>query len=382
MTIEEIKVADFEALEARAAEIESEDRSGMEVEVVEERATESEAIEARKNELREIEARKAEEREAIAADETLEVIKTFKEETNNMKTFEEIRSSAEYLKAYADMVKSGDTKEIRSLASELASGTIPVPTSIAPVVENTWSKLGLADRATSFNIKGILKVPYEVSATAAAVHEEGTNAPAEEELVFGTTTLTPITLKKWITITDDALAMSDYDFLAYVVAEIGYQIMLTLDNTVVAKIKASSLTDTTIDSAAFDAFSIFKGLSKLADNAVNPIAIMTKDMYFNTVMAIVDDNGRPIYNIVSENGKPSYSVNGVEVVFNASAANDIIVGDMSGFGINYQESKNINLITDPYSLAEKDLIKVVGNIKVGLDVIKPKHFAVIPVAQG
>lgn len=383
MQIEEIRTADIDTLEARKAAILEEDKETLTAEELEERATEAETIEARMTELAEIEAKKVEEREAIANGDTeTTTIKTFEEERHMEKTFEEIRSSQEYLDAFAKMVKTGKDEEVRSLATELASGTIPVPTSITSYVENAWAKLGLANRAVTMNVKGILKVPYEVSADPAVVHAEGAEAPAEENLVFGSATLTPETIKKWITITDEALSMSSADFLKYIYDEITYQIMLKLDNEVVAKIKASALTDKTVASAAFDASTIFKGLAKLADSAVNPIAIMTKDMFFNKAMALVDGQGRPIYNIVSENGKPVYSINGVEVVFNASAGTDIIVGDMRGFTVNYQNGQSVDLITDPYSLAEQDKVKIVGKVTVGLGVTKPAHFAVLPITVG
>lgn len=382
MTKDEIMTADIEIIEARSAEL-----LGLEVsdetptEEIEARADEMEAIEERKNILLAEAQAKAEERARIAEDDSLEPITTFQEETT-MATFEEIRSSQEYMDAFAKMIKTGDATEVRSLASELVSGTVPVPTSISSYIETAWNKLGLANRAVEMNVKGILKVPYEVSADPAVIHTENGEAPAEENLVLGTAVLTPETIKKWITVTDEALAMSSAEFLRYVYDEITYQIMLKLDNEVVAKIKASALTDKTVAAGAFDAGTIFKGLAVLADDAVAPIAIMTKTMFFNTAMALKDTNGRPIYDVISENGKPVYSINGVEVVFNASAANDIIVGDMRGFGINYQESKSVNLITDPYSLAEQDKVKIVGNIKVGLNVIKPKFFAVLPISVG
>lgn len=366
-----------ERLSAIKAEISTADETRLD-----ELNAELDGLEARKAELVNIEAQKAEERAIVANDVTLEKITEIPQEERTMKTFEEIRASQEYMDAFAKMVKTGDSTEIRSLASELVSGTVPVPTSIGAYIATAWDKLGLANRAVSFNVKGILNVPYEVSATGAAIHTENGEAPAEETLVLGTAELKPETIKKWITITDEAIAMSSEDFLKYIYDEITYQILLKLDNEVVAKIKASALTDKTQTGLTLDAFTIFKGLAKLADDAVSPIAIMTKDMFFNKVMALADSNGRPIYNIVVENGKPVYSVNGVEVVFNASAGSDIIVGDMRGFGVNYQEGKNVNLITDPYSLAEQDKVKIVGNIKVGLNVIKPKHFAVLGIAVG
>ena len=47
-------------------------------------------------------------------------------------------------------------------------------------------------------IKGILKVGFEKSATAATVHTESTTAVTEETLELGAVELSPVSIKKWI----------------------------------------------------------------------------------------------------------------------------------------------------------------------------------------
>lgn len=378
----EIEKMNIEEIEARVAEI----RSSLEtadVETLEAMNTELDALETRKSALKAEASAKAEEARKIAEGEVGETIENLEtmEERKMAKTFEEIRSSQEYMDAFAKMIKSGDATEIRTMATELVSGTVPVPTSIEPVIEKAWEKLQIADKARALNIKGLLKVPYEVSATGAVVHTENGEAPAEEALVLGSVTLTPETIKKWITITDEALAMSAFDFLSYIYEEIAYQVMLKLDAEVVAKIKASSLVKS-VSVTTFDAFSIFAGLAVLADDAVSPVAIMKKETFFNKFMSLVDAQGRPIYNVVSENGAPKFSINGCPVIFSSAAGNDVIVGDMNGVTINYQNGKDVSLITDPYSLAEEDKVKVVGKIMAGIGVTKPNFLAVISESAG
>ena len=378
----EIEKMNIEEIEARVAEI----RSSLEtadVETLEAMNTELDSLETRKNALKAEAMAKAEEARKIAEGEVGETIENLEnmEERKMAKTFEEIRSSQEYMDAFAKMIKSGDATEIRTMATELVSGTVPVPTSIEPVIEKAWEKLQIADKARALNIKGLLKVPYEVSADGAVVHTENGEAPAEEALVLGSVTLTPETIKKWITITDEALSMSAFDFLSYIYEEIAYQVMLKLDAEVVAKIKASSLVKA-VSVTAFDAFSIFAGLAVLADDAVAPVAIMKKETFFNKFMSLADAQGRPIYTVVSENGAPKFSINGCPVIFSSAAGNDVIVGDMNGVTINYQNGKDVSLITDPYSLAEEDKVKVVGKIMAGIGVTKPNFLAVISESAG
>ena len=236
-------------------------------------------------------------------------------------------------------------------------------------------------------VPGIVRVPYEVSATDADVHEEGAEAPSAEDLVLGTVDLTPATIKKWIKVSDEALSMSSADLLRYVIDEITYKIFQFLDQSVVGAIEASSLTASVDKELGFD--SIFAGLAELADGAANPVVIMNKAVFFNGFMSLKDDANRPIYNIVSENGAPRYYLNGVEVLFSSAMGTDTttpgevyaIVGDMAGFTINYVDGRDVKIITDPYSLAEEDMVKIVGSIKVGAGVTKPGYFAKIAVAD-
>ena len=306
-----------------------------------------------------------------------------------MKTLEEVRSSAEYMEAFADYMRTGSDKECRALLTELVQGgSVPVPTETANQIATNWTKLGIASRCSILNVPGIVKIPVEASAEDALIHEEGAAAGKEEALVLSSITLVPQTIKKWITISDEALAMSAADLMKYIVDEITYRVLLYLDNKVVTTIKgeAGGLVADVKKSLGWD--SIFAALAALGDDVVNPVAIMKRETFFNGFLSLADEQSRPIYDVVTTNGEPKYFINGVEVIFSsalddASTADNVyaIVGDLSGFTINYVDGQNVKFITDPYSLAEKDLVKVVGSIKAGLGVSKAGAFARLVVAS-
>lgn len=369
-------------------EIRSNIEKAESVEEIETLTAQMDDLEARKQQALDEAKAEAELRTAVAEGEVeTRSITTFEEEVTPVKTIEEIRASQEYVDAYANWIRTGSDREVRSLLTELADGTVPVPSIVSDFINNAWEKLVLSARANEMFVPGIVRVPYEVSATDADVHEEGADAPSAEDLVLGTVDLTPITIKKWIKVSDEALAMSSADLLRYVIDEITYKIFQFLDQGVVAAIEASSLTASVDKELGFD--SIFAGLAELADGAANPVVIMNKAVFFNGFMSLKDDANRPIYNIVSENGAPRYYLNGVEVLFSSAMDTDTttegkvyaIVGDMAGFTINYVDGRDVKIITDPYSLAEEDMVKIVGSIKVGLGVTKPGYFAKIAVAD-
>ena len=102
---------------------------------------------------------------------------------------------------------------------------------------------------------------------------------------------------------------------------------------------------------------------------------MNRKTYFNTFMSLADTAGRPIYNVVSENGRPTYYINGIEVIFsNDLADNELIVGDLRGVILNLPDSTEVSFVTDPYSLAEYDKVKIVGKMYAGIGVIRDGFF--------
>ena len=159
--------------------------------------SEIDALEERKNVLKaEIEERKAQMEAITVGEEPTEVIKTFTEERKTMDLME-IRNSNEYAKAYLNVLKNSDDTECRALLSEnVSGGVVPVPTFLETEIKNAWEECKIASLVKQTSYKGNVKVGFEVSATGAVVHVEGTNAPTEEELVWGSVELKSENIKK------------------------------------------------------------------------------------------------------------------------------------------------------------------------------------------
>lgn len=154
----------------------------------------NEEIEARKA----AEAQRGEVRKAVAEG-AGEVIQNFeKEERKEEMTEKEIRSSKEYIDAFATYIKTGRDDECRALLTTNVSGQVPVPTIIEDRIRTAWQKNGLMDLVRKTYVRGNLKVGFELSADPAYVHTEGANASTEETLTFGIVSLTPESIKKWI----------------------------------------------------------------------------------------------------------------------------------------------------------------------------------------
>jgi len=382
---EEIKNYTAEQIENRAAEIKAE-IDNADAEKLDSLNEELTALETRKGEI-EMETRKAD-MKAVAEGAGVVVAK---EEVKEVRTLDSVRASEEYMDAFATYLKTGNDRECRALMTDLVQdGTVPTPTIVDNYINTAWENARLLSRVRRTSIKGTAKYPFEYSATGASAHTEGDDAPNEEQLVLGTVSIEPQMLKKWITITDEVIALKGQAFLDYVWDEIEERIFELADATLIAAIKAAPASATTtaagvraLTPASIDATTIFSALAELKNAANAPVAIMNKQTYFNQFMSLTDLQNRPIYNIVSDNGRPSYFINGVEVIFDntlATGANaEIIVGDLRGAIANFPDGEAVKFVNDPYTLAEEDKVKVVGKMYVGIGVVRDGYFCKITV---
>ena len=378
---EEIKEYSMEQIEKREAEIKAE-IDNADASKLEELENEHKALEERKAVLvEETEKRRADMKAVIEGAGTV-VTKPAEKETRSLET---VKASQEYVDAFAEYLKTGSDAECRSLLTDLVDGgSVPTPTVIDDFINTAWERANLVSRVRRTNIKGTAKYPFEYSATGASVHKEGAAAPDEETLVLGTVSVEPEMLKKWITISDEVLALKGQAFLDYVYDEIEERILEAADAAIIAAIKAAPAAATKtaagvrVLSQSFDAFTIFAAQAELVAAARNPVAIMNRKTYFNTFMSLADTAGRPIYNVVSENGRPTYYINGVEVIFdNTLDEDELIVGDLNGIIMNLPDGQEVSFVTDPYSLAEKDLVKIVGKMYAGFGVVRDGYFCYV-----
>lgn len=383
--LEKIKSFSMEEIETRKAEIlkEIDNADSEKLDLLNEELT---ALEARKGEI-EMETRKADMKAVAEGAGVVVGTAPAKEE----RTLESVKASEEYVNAYAEYLKTGDDRECRALTTDLVdNGTVPTPTIVDNYINTAWENARLLSRVRRTSIKGTAKYPFEYSATGAAVHTEGAAAPDEETLVLGTVAIEPSMIKKWITVTDEVIALKGQAFIDYVWDEIEERIYEKADSVLIAAIKAAPASATTtaagvraLTPASIDAFTIFNALAQLKNSANQPVAIMNKQTYFNQFMSLKDTTNRPIYDIVSANGRPTYYINGVEVIFDntlATGANaEIIVGDLRGAIANFPDGEGVKFVNDPYSLAEQDKVKIVGKMYVGIGVVRDGYFCKITV---
>jgi len=352
MTIEEMETRKSEIVEG--LDVEGADLDSLESEM---RAI-NEELESRKAE----ETKKAEIRAAIAEGEGT-VIRTFAEEKKEMRTNDEIRASKEYVDAFARYLISEDSTECRALLTTDASGSVPVPVIVDEIIRTAWDNDDILSRVRKTAIKGNLKVAFELSADGAYVHNEGTTAPTEESLTLGIVTMIPKNIKKWIHISDEAIAMGGETLVRYIYDELTYQIVKKLAALVVADVTGAS--NEASPSAASAAkiteapslVTIADAFANLSDEAQNPVIVMNKLTYAAFVSAQAAGNfafdpfmGLPV---LFNNSLPAYSSASANAVY-------AFVGDLNGVQVNYPEGDGIVIKYDDVTEAEKDLVKVVG----------------------
>ena len=385
--MKEIKDMTIEELDARSAEIVAEVENP---ETTEERLKELEGvsieIEAKKDELRTAAAEAKEVREAVAESKVVvgeikDIIKEDRKMSNK-----EVCASAEYREAFKNYVITGKDAECRALLTEnVGTGVVPVPEIVYDIVKNAWEKEGIMSLVKKSYLKGNLKVGFEISADGASVHTEGAAAPTEEKLVLGIVELIPASIKKWITISDEVIDMDAGSFLQYVYDEVAYQIAKKAADTLIAKIEACGTVSTNTPSVnvgvpVVEADSITLGLvasaiGKLSDQAANPVIIMNKATWsaFKAVQYAASVPVDPF------EGLPVVFNNTIEAFSAATTGvTYAIVGDLGEGAIaNFPAGEEITLKYDDTSLAEKDLVKIVGREYVALGVIGPDCFVKI-----
>ncbi|MBQ5926592.1 MAG: phage major capsid protein [Clostridia bacterium] len=375
MSIEEIKNISAEECEARIAEIRSE--MNAEDADLEALSAEVDAIEERKSLLIKAE----EERKALSAKVANEQTATVIEERKEIKKMEniEIRNTPEYIDAFAEYIKSEDDKECRSLLTENVSGDVAVPELVYDIVKTAWENEEIMSLVRHTYIKGNLKVGFEISGDPAIVHTEGGDPVTEEELVLGTVTLVPASIKKWISVSDEVMDMRGEAFLRYIYDELTHRIAKKAADVLVGIIAASPTTSTStapavpaIDVAAIAIDTIAQAIGNLSDEATNPVIVMNKLTWsaFKAVQYAGGFNVDPF--------------EGLKVVFNDSlksftSASDgevfAIVGDFGQGAIaNFPNGDDIRIKFDENSLAEADLVKIIGRKYVALGVVAPNAF--------
>ena len=374
-----------EEIEARKLELRDEIEGAESTEKVEELTEEVNALVEEEGQLEEQEkeeeiATQLEEKSIVAKE-----IEVKKEE----KKMEEFRNTKEYINAYAEYIKSNDDKELKSLITTNGystgnSATIEVPDMVYDIVKTAWEREDLLAKVRRLSVKGNLKVQFEVSGDAAVKHMEGYGEVSEESLVLGVVSLTPVSFKKWISISDEALDLRGEEFLNYIYDEITYRIAKKIADELVGIVAALPTSLSANGSGVYDKVSankitkapgvgvIAEAIANLSDETRDITVVMNKLTYaaFKEAQYSANYSVDPFEGatVVFNNTLPAYS---------SASANDVyaIVGDFNhGALINTPNGDGIELKFDDTTLMTSDLVRILGRRFAGVNAVADKAF--------
>ena len=372
----EINEMTMDEIETRMGEIsallETEDAN------VDELRTETDALIERKNNLIEAAAEKRSLLNKIADAKIEPIAKVEPEEERKMTDTIEIRNTPEYIDAYANYIRYNDDREVRALLTENGGGEIQVPSLVYDIVKTAWEKEGIMALVRKAFLKGNLRVSFEKSADAAVAHTEG-QAVTEEELHLGVIQLTPVAIKKWISISDEALDMAAEPYLQYIYDELTYQIAKKAADTVIAKIEACTAAATTgavavpvVTAATIGLGTVAQAMANLSDEAQNPVVMMNKltwgavkSAQYGASFAADPFEGLPVV------------FNNTIKAFSAASTGDtyMIVGDLGhGALANFPNGQEITVKRDDFTLAASDLVRFIGREYVGIGIVANNAF--------
>lgn len=373
------------------------------IEDVDNMSKEAEEIDKEIEELKEVKDTFEKQEERMGLFKNVEPEKV-EERTSEIKN--NVLDSKEYRDAWVESIKKGDDSYARKVLRDdpvvygmaTTNDNVPVPTIWQSYVETAWYKYGKFSRLVNKSyIQGYLSIPFEADATGAVVHTEGADAPTEEAITLGLIELKPAMIKKWISMTDELMAMTADDFMRYLADELVYRVVLALDNGIIngaldtngkgvvgivgnenVENHPAALTFNVVNEAIADLVT-FENLTL----AINPAT------FFKNFMGLTDLQDRPIYQIAHDNaGKPQYYVNGIRCEFTQALpayddakGGDVwaVVGDFNGYRLNLPEGEMVRTLFDPYTLATQDKARMIGRLYAAGNVARLKHFATISI---
>ncbi len=304
----------------------------------------------------------------------------------------ETRNTKEYINAFAEYLKTEDDSECRALITTGGyatgnSATVEVPDMVYDIVKTAWEREELISLVRRISVKGNLKVQFEVSGDDAVVHTEGNGAVSEESLVLGVVQLTPVSIKKWISVSDEVLDMRGEDFLNYIYDELTYRIAKKCADTLVNTIKSLPQSLSANGSGVYDTVSaakisgdinlgtIINAVSQLSDEARDITIVMNKATYASfKAVQLAANYAQDIFDghrVVFNNSLPAYSSATAGQVY-------AIVGDFNqGALINFPNGEGIDIKYDDKTAMEYDLVRILGREYVGINAVADKAFALI-----
>lgn len=276
----------------------------------------------------------------------------------------DVRGTTEYVEAFARYLRTGDPRECRALlTANVENGNVAVPLIVDEIIRKAWERDMLMQHVNRTYFRGNLRVSFELSATDAVVHVEGTDAPAEEVLTFGTVDLIPANVKKWIRLSDEAVTMGGEAFVRYIYEELAYRIIHKLASLIVADIVAAPTASTktaigvpTVKGAPSVTI-LPNAAANLSDEANNLVVVMNRLTEVDFLAAHAAGN----FAIDPFAGMPRVYTSALPA-YTAASANDVyaIVGDLRAVQVNYPEGDGVVIKYDDLTEAEADMVKIVG----------------------
>lgn len=306
---------------------------------------------------------------------------------------EELRNSKEYIEAYADYIKTGEDKEVRALITTGGyttgnSATVEVPDMVYDIVKTAWEREDLMARVRTLSVKGNFKVQFEASAGDASVHQEGNSAVSEESLVLGVVELTPSSIKKWVSVSDEVVDLRGEAFLRYIYDELTYKIAKKCANELIYKItQLPASLSANGETGVYDTVSaniikeapaigtIAKAIANLSDETRDITIVMNRLTWgaFKEAAASANYAQDPFEGatIVFNNSLPAYSAANANAVY-------CIVGDFNHGAIaNYPNGEGIEIKYDDTTLMTSDLVRILGRRYVAAAPVADKAFCLI-----
>lgn len=384
----------LEEIENRKAEIREEVQATEDIEKVEELDKEVETLNEEVKQIEEEKKFKEESKEIETKNyQVKEIVK--EEKKMNDEKLKEFRNSKEYVNAYAEHLKGQlipgyeVDAESRALLTTNAQegGQLVVPELVDDVIRTAWEREDLMSLVREVEAPGNFKVQFEVSADDAVVHEEGSGEVNEEEVILGIVTMVPKNIKKWISVSDEAIDMRGEAFLNYVYDEITSKIAKKLANILVGKIAAlpNSLqanADGIYDTPSANKITEAPGLATIAnatanlsDEATRPTIVMNRKTYanfkaaqYNASYAVDPFEG---LRVVFNNTLPAYDTASTGAVY-------AIVGDFDiGALVNFPKGRDVVLKYDDKTLMTQDLVRILGRRYAATEVVADKAFVQI-----
>lgn len=310
-----------------------------------------------------------------------EKIKDFIEEREKTMTIKELRSSESYLNAWVEGIKNDRYDECRKLLTEnapdpaLTDGVVPVPTYVEDRINAIFENNDLLNRIRRTYFRGNLKVGFEAVAGEATNHVEGGDAIDDERLIIGIVNLIPQMVKKTIRLSDELIDMRGEAFIDYLFDEFTNKIEASMVAAICDIIEsAPDTTDATavavpvIEADAITLDLIAQALGQLTADNANPVVVLNRATYAAFRAAALNAN----YSVDVFEGCPVVFTSALPSITDADAGDTyVIVGDMSAVQANFPNGDDVKFVYDPYTEANKDLVRITGRLYVALGVTAP-----------